>query len=133
VAVGTVLVALVAALDVVAVESASADTVPGWVVNQQYPAAADAAWSVACPSTSTCFAVGENSTNSAEILATIDGGAHWTSQAVPAGLTELTTIACASTIVCDAVSGSTVLSTTDGGTTWRSLPIGAITSPSAIA
>jgi photosystem II stability/assembly factor-like uncharacterized protein len=123
----------VAALDVVAVESASADTVPGWVVNQQYPAAADAAWSVACPSTSTCFAVGENSTNSAEILATVDGGAHWTSQAVPAGLTELTAIACASTIVCDAVSGSTVLSTTDGGTTWRSLPIGAITSLSAIA
>ena len=137
-AVGAVLLALVAALDVVAVETASADTVPGWVVNQQYPAAADAAWSVACPSTSTCFAVGENSTNSAEILATTDGGAHWTSQTVPAGSTELTAIACASTIVCDAVSGSvesgsTVLSTTDGGTTWRSLPIGAITSLSAIA
>jgi len=65
-----------AALDVVAVETASADTVPGWVVNQQYPAAADAAWSVACPSTSTCFAVGENSTFSAEILATTDGGGH---------------------------------------------------------
>ena len=71
---------------------------------------------VAFPSASAGFAVGDDAT----ILATTDGGATWTAQAAPAGLTaHLRAVAFPSATAGFAVGDdATILATTDGGATW---------------
>lgn len=125
------LLTILTSLVVVPVGTASAQTVTGWTVNHEYPAV-PGTWAVACPSTTTCYAVGHNSTSSADILATTDGGATWTNQTVPSGVASLDAVACPSPATCYAVGfggGSydgVIVATTDGGTTWRSqsTPVG---------
>ncbi len=82
---------------------------------------------LACPSSSSCFAVGAGGSG-AVILATTNGGATWTSQSYPSGLGlssgQLIDVACASSSSCFAVgaggSGAVILVTTNGGATWTS-------------
>ena len=85
---------------------------------------------VACPSPSTCFAVGARGSNfpGPVVMATTDGGSHWSSQigAAGPGVSSLAAVACPSASTCYAVgAGSTgggtagaVVTTTDGGANW---------------
>jgi RHS repeat-associated protein len=71
---------------------------------------------VACPSTTTCIAVGDGGV----ILGSSDGGVTWAAQS--SGTTKnLTAISCPSLTTCF-VSGysGTILATTNGGATWSS-------------
>ena len=71
---------------------------------------------VACPSPSTCVAVGGDT-----ILRSTDGGRTWRRQ--PSGTTiPLNGVACLSPSTCVAVGGDTILRSTDGGRTWRRQP-----------
>ena len=74
---------------------------------------------VACPSPSTCVAVGDKGT----LLRSTDGGRTWRRQPNPSsGMgTYLSGVACPSPSTCVAVEGGgTILRSTDGGRTWRS-------------
>jgi photosystem II stability/assembly factor-like uncharacterized protein len=87
---------------------------------------------IACPSTTTCYAVGENSSGSggAIVLATTDSGTTWTTETVPSGTALLYGIACTSTTTCYAVGAIVIshgslsfdygyiLATTNSGSTW---------------
>jgi photosystem II stability/assembly factor-like uncharacterized protein len=82
---------------------------------------------IACPSASSCYAVG-GTNEGAAILGTIDGGKSWTVLAIPTELpgagqtTELTAIACPSVTVCYAINDQAdYLVTTDAGRTWSGL------------
>jgi hypothetical protein len=76
---------------------------------------------VACPSVSTCYAVGIRAGASGPaVLATTDGGATWSGQTLPAGTVRLSGVSCPASGVCYAVGGSRVISTTDGGAAWGS-------------
>jgi len=93
--------------------------------------------SVACPTASTCWAVGEGPA-AASILVTRTGGATWSGQAVPSGVTRLEAVACASASACLATGSRTALTngrlvdtavvvgTSDGGAHWtqRAIPAG---------
>ena len=72
---------------------------------------------VACPSPSTCVAVGDGGT----LLRSTDGGRTWRRQ--PSGTAyALNRVACLSPSTCVAVGGGgTLLRSTDGGRTWRSV------------
>jgi photosystem II stability/assembly factor-like uncharacterized protein len=99
---------------------------------------------IACPSTTTCYAVGGN-----EIVATTDGGGMWTQTAAPTGSDPLVGIACSTTTACVAVGNVLgcllgendpcppgpfpVISTTDGGAVWTGHPLPADVSPTSIA
>ena len=95
---------------------------------------------VACTSASTCTVGGSvfdpsTGVGTPVLDATSDGGADWTSEPVPAGVTGVTGLSCPSATVCQAVgtssrSGSNliepaVLGTSDGGATWatETLPV----------
>lgn len=69
---------------------------------------------VSCPSSTNCFAVGDLG----QILASTDGGSHWTAQA--SGTThDLISISCSTTSLCFAVgSGGLILATSNGGASW---------------
>ena len=60
---------------------------------------------VACPSTSTCFAVGTSSSATGVALGTTDGGSTWTILTVPPGVGALDGVACTSMQDCIAVGG----------------------------
>jgi len=69
------------------------------------------------------------------LLATRDGGLHWSKQTLPKGYQSIDCIACPGASHClvggSHTKGSNVLypwlaETTDGGTTWRSLPVAPI-------
>jgi photosystem II stability/assembly factor-like uncharacterized protein len=84
------------------------------------PVAAATPFSIAyeaCPSTSTCFVVGNG------IARTTNGGTSWTRQTVPSGTPDLTGISCSSTAICVAVGGNAVLRTTNGGANWTRLTV----------
>ena len=82
-----------------------------------------------CVDTLHCWAVGQLPGGPA-VLATSDGGATWTSQALPTGSYTLSSISCVDTIHCWAVGGASppsgtslegqavILATSDGGSTW---------------
>ncbi len=79
---------------------------------------------IACPSTTTCYAVGTNSSSEDKIFSTSTGGAKWTQVNAPSGVKTLSSISCPSITTCYAVgagsSGSGVVAaTTDGGSSWR--------------
>ncbi len=69
---------------------------------------------VDCPTTSTCYAVGDGGT----ILATTNGGNTWSSK--PSGTTQkLYNVSCSSASNCVTVGdGGTILTTSNGGTSW---------------
>jgi large repetitive protein len=90
-------------------------------------------YAVSCPSSSTCFAVGYVSPDTALIIETINSGATWSTQTVPSPAVGVNDISCPSTSECFATAGGQtsytpiMLGTTDGGTTWsvQSTPSGA--------
>jgi phosphatidylinositol-3-phosphatase len=84
--------------------------------------------SISCPSTSTCFAVGDAGT----IVATTNSGATWAPQ--PTGTAaDLTGIACPSSSACVAVgNGGTILRTGDGGATWSKPSSGTVRQLNAV-
>ncbi len=91
---------------------------------QHLPTLTGALGSIACPTTTTCHAVG--TTGGAF---TTDGGQSWQNQPLPNEFSAIS-LACPSTTSCLAVgaaqSRSTIMTTSDGGTTWApgSLPKG---------
>ena len=97
---------------------------------------------MSCPSASECFAAGFGRTNnsvSAVLLGSTDGGRNWQAETLPSGLGlsqngSLHALSCPSASECFASgsggtashSGAVLLSTSDGGRSWRSdtLPSG---------
>jgi photosystem II stability/assembly factor-like uncharacterized protein len=85
-----------------------------------------------CPSTTKCVVTGydESSGGSqvATVLYTTDAGAIWTTATLPSGLGSLGTVSCATATDCLATfnaadgHGSEVVSSTDGGASWSSVP-----------
>ena len=75
---------------------------------------------VACPSPSTCVAVGNRGTIGT-ILRSTDGGSTWYIQ--PSGTPRtLVGVGCPRSSTCVAVGvGGTIVRSTDGGRTWRSI------------
>jgi photosystem II stability/assembly factor-like uncharacterized protein len=102
--------------------SPSAAGTPESVSSSPTPSAGGEFIGISCPSTSTCVAVGaagpSDSTGLVEV--STDGGQTFTDEPVPAGTPELNAVSCVDVLHCTAVGGSTVLVTTDGGTTWTS-------------
>ena len=77
---------------------------------------------VSCPSPSECVAVGGGgpSSNGAGLVeVSTDGGEAFTDEPVPAGISPLSDVTCPDPLDCIAVGASTILVTTDGGTSWR--------------
>src|ERR1017187_314861 len=105
--------------------SATANSGSTWTT-QTVPSGTSYLNAIACPSTTTCYAVGENNSNSgAIILATTNSGSTWTTQTVPSGTNYLKAIACPSTTTCYAVGedssgsgGAIILATINSGSTW---------------
>ena len=67
---------------------------------------------VACPSVTTCYAVGNN------IVGSTDAGMTWHEQSDAPGTQTLDAIACPSTTTCYAVGGEEIFVTTDAGQRW---------------
>jgi hypothetical protein len=88
---------------------------------------------ISCPSSSTCFAVGSNSTGNAFVEQTTDDGGHWTADTDGVTGLGLNAISCADPVHCVAVGGvslggiispsNSVLVTTTGGQTWEASTI----------
>jgi hypothetical protein len=110
--------------------TANPDT-PTWSVSDSMTAPVTGIQSVACPSSTDCYAIGENAddefdTDAGIILTSTDGGATWTTQTDPTGTTTLAQITCPSTTTCYATGADdaidpptpTVVVTTDGGANW---------------
>jgi photosystem II stability/assembly factor-like uncharacterized protein len=100
---------------------AGATPPPTWTITSTTAPAMQRLNGVACPSASTCFAVGGSSTGISVVRKSADGGTTWATvySAVP-GVT-LSGIACATTSTCVAyVAGLVPLLvwTSDGGTSW---------------
>ena len=75
-------------------------------------------YSVSCPSSSTCFAVGA----SGIVRATTNGGSSWSSQTSQLSGTNLYGLACPDTSHCLAVAqGGGAASTSSGGSTWTNI------------
>ncbi len=100
---------------------------------QNVPTGISSLLSIACPSSSICFAGGYGVTPASVMLLSTNGGSTWTPGTLPSGTTSgIGSIACPSVSVCyagaDSTTGGTeVLATTDGGASWspQSLPSGA--------
>ena len=88
---------------------------------------------ISCPSVSKCFIVGDflvpDGGPSAYIWTSVDGGAHWTSEALPSDTNFLTAVSCVTEAHCVAVGGGvlprggvvrSILTTSNGGQTWVS-------------
>jgi Tfp pilus assembly protein PilV len=75
----------------------------GSIVNLSYPSSTATDDGVACPGLTgiTCISSGQNSTNGAVL--TLANGATWTTAALPAGVTRITSVACAGNVECEAV------------------------------
>ncbi len=115
---------------------------------QTVPSALGIVGQVSCPTTSECITVGQvccvvgEGGGPATIMRTTDGGATWQTEAVPVGLSDLSSVTCLSVTKCTAVGDTSslapaVVTTTDGGTTWQTQaapggigPLNAIACPS---
>lgn len=85
---------------------------PGWV--KQPSANPWPLYSVDCPTSTTCFAVGNT------IVATTDSGAHWQSQ-TSSRRVGLRDVSCPTVTTCYAVGPwGAIMATTDGGALWSS-------------
>jgi photosystem II stability/assembly factor-like uncharacterized protein len=79
--------------------------------------------------------VGDANFATGAVAATTDGGATWTSQALPTGITSLSGVSCTGTEDCWAVGedvvqtapgpvdSGVIVSTTDGGSTWTDVTV----------
>jgi hypothetical protein len=99
------------------------------------PAPVNSLTDVACPTPTRCWATGSTvggagAPNGAAVIATINGGATWTPQVIPATVGYLSGIACSNRLRCVAVGQAAltsngqaaVITTVDGGTTWAPAP-----------
>ena len=83
-----------------------------WQLTGVLPGQIGNLWTVTCPTSDDCWAVGGTTlgTNSAPgagfILATYDGGQTWTQVPIPSGLTVIEGISCPSSTRCFAIGGS---------------------------
>ena len=96
---------------------------PTWNVSTSYPAVSDGIESTACPSTTTCYAVGSNSSGYGEVLFTTNSGETWISQNLPTGTGGLSDIACPSITTCYAIGEeitgpAEIVETSNLGSTW---------------
>jgi hypothetical protein len=73
---------------------------------------------IACPSSSTCYVAGGNSSAGGDIFGTTDTGGTWRTNILPTGVGTVTGISCPSPSICYATDGSDVLETHNGGTSW---------------
>jgi len=83
------------------------------------------AYTLSCPSPTSCEALGESSSGAAVAIGTTNGGSTWTDQPLPAGANEVSGITCPTTSMCEAVVTNSdaegaweFLNTTNGGSTW---------------
>ena len=79
--------------------------------------------SIACPSSTVCFATGVDANNNPAIFESSDSGDTWSEQTLPTGINSLNSISCSSTTNCVAVgSGSSIFDPVDvfttNGTSW---------------
>ncbi len=93
---------------------------PQTVTVQSFPNVTELS-SVACPSSSTCVAIGDGSSGGVlEASTNIGSGDTWTAQTLPAGVSFLSTLACPTATECAVgggnASGGLVLTGTVGGT-----------------
>ncbi|MCL4448382.1 MAG: IPT/TIG domain-containing protein [Actinobacteria bacterium] len=98
-----------------------------WQIQQSYLAPVNNFNSVSCPSSSVCFAVGDNSVGGPAVYETTDGGTSWsnsTASISPSLIGVLSGISCVSQTFCEAVgsdyANSTGIAVGYNGTTWSS-------------
>ena len=90
-----------------------------------------------CPSTTTCYALGETTSQSSVLVVTTDSGSIWSTESLPSGASR--GLQCPSTTTCygygSSGSGGAIVSTTNGGMTWTTdtLPSGSGTSTGSCA
>lgn len=82
---------------------------------------------ISCPTTQVCTTVGGDSSGTAVIFRTSDGGVTWTQQYLPSAAAELQYVSCPTVTFCiaedetsypDTIDEPTTYSTTDGGAHW---------------
>jgi hypothetical protein len=74
---------------------------------------------IACPSTTDCIAVGQDTNGGGLVEVSSNSGASFTAEPLPAGLPALFGVACPDVTHCFAVGGSDFVASTDGGQTWN--------------
>jgi photosystem II stability/assembly factor-like uncharacterized protein len=83
--------------------------------------------SISCPTTSRCLAVGVGGTEGDQVIATTDGGSHWTSESVPPTTEGVNAVSCATATYCmattfvDEGNGWGLIRTVDGGVHWMAV------------
>lgn len=108
----------------------------GGLTTGTLPTPVHALQAVSCPSAERCWAVGstvgvDGGSNGAAVVATTDGGAVWTLEAIPTSVGFLSDISCGDVHHCAAAGQSgqngggpgVVIVTDDGGATWTIQPI----------
>jgi photosystem II stability/assembly factor-like uncharacterized protein len=90
-----------------------------WQVSQTYAGTSSNLEGVTCPISNVCMAVGATTSGSGLVLITLNSGTTWGQEHVPSGVPPLSAISCPQVKTCFAIGGSTVLTTTDTGTTWQ--------------
>ena len=120
-------------------DTLSDQTIPGAVLattnggrtwaNQPFPPSIGSMTDIVCPTVSVCYAVADTTDptgnfGQADLFATNDAGAIWTSTRLPLNGSEPTGLACPSSLSCLFISLSglgkpQILTTSDGGETWR--------------
>jgi large repetitive protein len=101
--------------------SAPVSGVPNPVSSSPTPSARGEFVAVSCPTTSECVAVGSGGASQQTGLIEVsnDGGVMFTDEPIPNGTQPLNSVTCVNANDCLAVGGSSVLLTSDGGTTWH--------------
>jgi photosystem II stability/assembly factor-like uncharacterized protein len=99
-------------------------TTQSWSVTGSFGASALSLTAVTCPTTTQCYAVGETTFKTGMVLVSADGGSTWTQYNVPTGVGTLSAIACSTGSSCVAVGGTSVITTTDSGTSWAPKTLG---------
>lgn len=76
-----------------------------WTIQQNFLSPMSTFDSVSCPTTTTCFAVGQSSVNTASVYTTTNSGSNWSdaSMSLPSTASSLDSVSCASTSFCVAV------------------------------
>jgi hypothetical protein len=98
-----------------------------------WPEGINSLTAIACPSATTCYAVGSRPDQAGVALSTMDGGATWVTHSLPAGIFSPGAVACPSAATCYVAASSSPAAThgrmavtTNGGSTWttQTLPPG---------
>lgn len=95
-----------------------------WNYETTVPGAVGALTAITCPTTSDCWAVSANGL----VIATVTGGASWTTQTLPTGYSGFNSIGCANTSQCwiggASNKGAAILATVNGGALWKAQATG---------